>query len=313
MKVPTANFLEFNEVNYPMTAEEERLLSQNIKPCYLPQVKAWVYCQRPKHKNKLFSLLKGLEPKNSKARPITSFSPHHEVVIESSSCRIDLTSFLGIQSPTRRLNVNRFASNGIIGDKIFGDCKAVGTPRRNEGQSASLAQFILKKIIKPERLNGIIDKSEGYLSFLEELNNYIEKKANNFPIDTLRSHPTLNPDKERRINNRRNREDHLTRNGAPPHPHEVRAKPKPRPHPYKTPTSAYTDFFSTDPRYTNLGLSMAFPPFEQSQPFCIFPEASQQKTRQTMPKFDPKFIQQAKEDSITNRNYKKIFNSKTIL
>lgn len=312
MKAATAQYLEYAEMNNPLSIEEENLIKQNFKSCYSPQIIAWTYCQKPSGKKKLFDFLRCKDPKKP-TRPMTSFAPSKkDFVIQTSTCRIDLTSTMGYHRPTRRLNVNRFSSNGIIGEKIFGDCKAVNTPRIQKKETNTLAKFIIKKLFKAEKTEKFMEKSEENLDFLQTLNQFVDRKTNIVPIDNLRNHPTLDPAKERIINSRTNREDHLTRVGGPPQPYEVNAKPRIESHPWRTPTSAYSDFFPADPRYgTRLITTSMQPPPDQSQPFCKFPEAGQKVER--MSKIDPAFVKQAKEDNLRNRKYKQIFESKTVL
>ena len=313
MKAATAQYLEYAETNNPLTSEEENLINQNFKNCYAPQIIAWVYCQKPSGKKKLFDFLRCKDPKKP-TRPMTSFAPSkRDLIIQSSTCRIDLTSTMGYHRPTRRLNVNRFASNGIIGEQIFGDCKAINIPKNQKKQETStLAKFIIKKLIKSDKTYRFMEKSEENLDFLQTLNQFVDKKANLVPVDNLRNHPTLDPSKERLINSRTNREDHLTRIGGPPQPYEVRAKTRCETRPWRTPTSAYSDFFAADPRYGGHTFTTTIlPPVEQSQPFCKFPESG--KKEEKISKIDPAFVRQAKEDNLRNRKYKEIFESKTVL
>lgn len=312
MRKATAQYLEYAEANNPLTNEEENLINQNFKNCYAPQIHAWVYCQKASGRKKLFDFLRGRDPKNP-TRPMTSFAPSKkDLVIQSSYCRIDLTSTMNYHRPTRRLNVNRFKSNGIIGDQIFGDCKGVHSQTsRNVQEPGTLAKFIIKKLMKSERVDFFMAKSEENLDFLQQLNQYVDKKTNNFPVDNLRSHPTLNPDKERIINKKRNREDHLMRIGGPPQPYEVKTRPQSAAHPWRTPTSAYSDCFHGDPRYGGRMITTSFSPVESAQPFCKFPETRQTEERKS--KIDPKYVRQYKEDNLRNRKYKEIFESKTVL
>lgn len=312
MRTTTAYHLEYAEINNPLTTEEENLINQNFKNCYSPQIIAWALCQKSSGRKKLFDFLRCKDPKKP-TRPMTSFAPSKkDLIIQSSTCRIDLTSTMGYHRPTRRLNVNRFASNGIIGDQIFGDCKAINSPKTPRNETSTLAQFIIKKLIKADKVEHFMGKSEINLDFLQTLNQFVDRKTYNFPVDNLRNHPTLDPGKERTVNRRTNREDHLTRVGGPPQPYEVKAKPRLETHPWKTPTSAYSDFFPADPRYGTRTITTAvLPPVEQSQPFCKFPESGIKVER--TPKISPAFVKQAKEDSIRNRKYKEIFESKTVL
>ena len=313
MKSATAAYLEYAELNNPLKSEEESLITQMIKRCFVSQVRTWALCQRPNRRKQLFDFLSGKDPKKS-TRPMTSFSRNENIVIQSSTCRIDLTANLDLTpKPTRRCNVNRFKSDGIIGEKIFGDCKAINRTTPLQTENNSLAQFILKKLIRPEKVNLLINKAEDYFLFLQELNQFIEKKSNILPIDEISEHPSLNPNKERVANLTRNREDHIAREGFPPKPHDVKARTRTVSHPWRTPTTSYTDFFSSDPRYNQYAISSAYSPLDNPVPFSRFPQSSPEDMERRSQRFDPKFLKQVKEDSITNRTFKKIFNSKTVL
>jgi hypothetical protein len=79
--------------------------------------------------------------------------------------------------------------------------------------------------------------------------------------------------------------------------------------PWRTPATAYTRFFDEEERFQRSYLSGPYPPFEQSQPFCRFPRGGKAPSDDA----DSVFARQAKEDTVTGRGYKTIFESRTIL
>jgi hypothetical protein len=149
------------------------------------------------------------------------------------------------------------------------------------------------------------------LHLLQDLNQWLDRKnTKEFPVDGLLTHPTLSPYRAQTANQVRNHEDHLARPNIPPLPHNVNSGPNQARPTWKTPGTAYTAFFDDNDRFKQSYLSPPMPPFEQSQPFCRFPHEG---TAKRSPNQNPAFVEQAKEDTKFGHNYKRIFESKTIL
>jgi hypothetical protein len=169
----------------------------------------------------------------------------------------------------------------------------------------------VRRPFHPSAAGRFLATADCSLDLLQDLNQWVDRKnTKEFPVDGLIAHPTLSPYRAQTTNQARNHEDHLARPSIPPLPHDVVSGPN-RPHlQWKTPGTAYTSFFDDEERFRRSYVSPPMPPFEQAQPFCRFPPGNAAKP---IPNEDPVFVKQAKEDTKFGHNYKRIFESKTIL
>jgi hypothetical protein len=265
------------------------------------------------HKRLLFDFLSGRAAK-SPARSVTSLSPARDPVpdltLRGANCQINLAlSFTG-RPVTRRNNENRFSSPGVTGQRIFRE--EPDPPSRAAAPSAdnSLAKFFVRKLMLPQAAPRFLEVADANFELLQELSHWVEQRNTNpFPVDALLTHPTLSPYQESAMNNRKNWEDHLERVAIPPLPHTVASGSMPQRFPWKTPSTAYTSFFENEERFRRSYLSGPYPPIEQSRPFSRFPRGKQG----TAEAVDSVFAQQSKEDTMTGRRYKHIFESSTVL
>lgn len=310
----TAKAVYSLEQDRPLSATEQQLLSSTFKSQYLPQIQCWALVSDAKRKRKLFDFL-AHKSSSKPSRPTTSLASRSssDFVLNTASCQINLnTSFSG-RPCTRKINRNRFASTGV--GQIFQEepvvrKREVAAPEKNPN---SLAKFIVRKLMNSESIDKFLSVADDNIELLQELSRWVEKKnTSHFPVDNLKNHPTLSPIKERKMNHQCNGEDHLIRQQGPPLPHRVPSQSMSYKSKWTTPKTAYTDFFYDNNSRERMYISVPCPPIEQSQPFCKFPhEGTKVKTRAVPTNLV--FVMQAKEDTIAGRNYKRIFESQTVL
>lgn len=307
--IATPRFCNHEEQNNPLTNREEALIRDNVKTCYVQQIRTFALAAKAGHKRMLFEFLEGKDCRKLSQRPSTSMSStkSRDLLLQSAHCRIDLSSSIYGRPTTRKINRDRFSSKGITGEHIFGESAPVTA--RDTKDDDSISKFYVKKIMLPQAATRLCAKADDYQKLIHEINTYIEKKSNNFPVDNLRSHPTLNPTSERTLNNLHNREDHISRVGGPKPPHEVSARSPVAKKPWRTPQTAYSDFFLPEDHYITGPVAFPFPPIEQSQPFCKFPPASGIDGPET----NKVFSRQVTHNYERGRSFKGIFESKTIL
>jgi hypothetical protein len=300
------------EANRPLTDSEESLLRANFKPAFLPQIECWALCQNRSGRKKLFDFLQGEEPRKP-TRAITSLSqtrPERDFVLLSPTCQINLARSFRETQTTRRNNQSRFASPGITGQGIFNEDPPLIRPRA-QPEGDTIGKFIVKRLFLSSVLGHFLSVADCNLRLLQDINQWVDRRnTKEFPVDGLITHPTLSPYRAQTANYDRNHEDHMARPSIPPLPHNVTSGPHNPRSPWKTPGTAYTSFFDDNERFKQSYASPPMPPFEQSQPFCRFPPGAAPRA---VPPQNPVFVEQAKEDTKYGHNYKRIFESKTIL
>lgn len=311
MNRATAGFVEMMEVTAPLPKEEDDQIKANFKSMYVPQIHTWVLCQKkPNKKRQLFSFLRAESGKTKRCCTSMAVFRPADLVLRSGNCTIDLNATLNGRPQTRKLNRNRFNSPGISGQGIFKEeNEPIPLARSPSKPNHTLAQFLVNKLMLPGPAKTHMDVADEYISLLQELVQWVDKKTNQFPVDTLRAHPTLCPDVARGVNSRVDREDHLVRQSGPPLPvNTMQMQARVRSGPWRTPGSAYSDQF---PTYGSGNVPSPFPPLEMHRPFCQFPNGERVGT-QPAPAADA-FRSQAATDTVTSKRYRSIFESPTCL
>jgi hypothetical protein len=301
------------EVNRPLTDSEQTLLATHFKPAILPQIECWALVQNRSRRKKLSDFLQGqATPKPTRVSSLLPTRADPGFVLLSPTCQINLARSFNETRTTRRNNSNRFSSPGITGQGIFNESPVIARPRQIPTDNGdSLAQFLVRKLMLASSASRFLSVADANISLLQELNQWVDRRnTSQFPVDNLLSHPTLSPYRAQTVNQGRDREDHLARPNIPPLPHNVGSAPVPVHREWITPGSAYTTFFDDDDRFTKSYLSAPFSPIQQSRPFSKFPPMPSELANVGE---DPVFVRQAKEDTQTGRNYKKIFESRTVL
>lgn len=271
----TARAVQELEQNAPLSIDEQNTIVWAFKSEYVPQIKCWALVGDGKRRRRLMSFLKGQEGK-SQFRPGTSMSMKRpDLVMSMAGCRIDLNQSFAGRPQSRRINRERFASKGV--GLVMSEEPPPLRTRSTKQEETSLAKFTLRKLMKPEAAAKLLSCADSYNALLQQLIQWVERKNTSaFPIDGLREHPTLSPVQERGMNSRTNRADHLIRQQGPPLPYRCVSRCVEKTRPWKTPKTAYSDFFEDDGRLSDSWIPNPFPPLESSQPFCRFPPAGEQ-------------------------------------
>lgn len=312
MNRATAGFVEMMEVTAPLPKEEDEQIQANFKSMYVPQIHTWVLCQKKSNKKRqLFAFLRAEHAKPQRCCSSMAIFKPADLVLRSNNCIIDLNATLNGRPRTRKLNRDRLASPGISGQGIFKE-ETGGIPlaRSPSKPNHTLAQFLVTKLMRTGPAQAHLGLADEYLPLLQELSQWVDKKTNQFPVDTLRSHPTLCPDVARNANSRTDREDHLVRQTGPPLPiNTMQMQARVRGGPWRTPGSAYNDQF---PSHAAPGVASPFPPLEMNRPFCQFPNGDRIVPKER-PLVASALRNQAAVDTQTGKKYKSIFQSETCL
>lgn len=331
MNRATSAYIEMAEAASPIPIEQDNLIKEHFKSCYFPQIHCWLICQKKDgKKKKFFNFLNCIVP----AKPATSspigiagesaasiLRPRSALtktstglIYRSANCTIDFSPMHNQRPSTRRIDRNRFSSPGS--DEVFKEVTYNSLSKRSttlrestEPQCSSLAQFYVKKLLQPSSAKSHFQIADKYFDLLNELSSWVDRKCNQFPIDDLRSHPTLNPNVERRVNFESDKMDHLLRTSGPPFPTSFSSQTTISSQPWKTPATAYTAFFD-DARNYKAEILTPFVPMERSSPFCKFPQSEEKKTQTQIP---AAFQNQSTENRQASTRYKNIFQSKTCL
>jgi hypothetical protein len=208
----------------------------------------------------------------------------------------------------RQNNPDRFASPGINGQGIFHEEAVPPIPITRDDET--LATFMVRNLMNPAVVPRFRPLANANIKLLQESTQWIERRnTNQFPLDILSRHPTLDPSRECTSNGEKNHEDHVARSPNPPLPHMVHSGPTPRKEQWRTPRTVYSHFFSDEERFTQSYVAPPSPPFEQSQPFCKFLQAEPVRPGpMLMENKDHAFVHQAAEDLRTGRRYKQYLN-----
>ena len=299
----TAKNVSYLQNQYPLTPEEERVLKQAFRVKYLEQIRMWYLVQKENKKRKLMQFLSMYKAPARPSRPHTAMQKVRsgELVLRSSTGTIDLgLAFYG-RPCSRKNNRERFASRGITGEDIFGKTAPIAPTLERCSSHESLGQFYLKKLMNEDYAPKLLPYVEDYYSLINELQEWVDKKCNAMPVAQFQEPPSIQPNKERLINARTIREDHLIRNS--------RSRRSEDPFvlkPMRTPPTAYNDFFGEE---KTASIDPPFIPAELSKPFGDFPNKED-----ASPERKVKFTsQQAAENTQAGRRYKSIFLSKTVL
>ena len=329
MNRATSAYVEMIESISPVPAEQDNLIKTNFKSCYFPQIHCWLICQKHEEKKrKLFDFLNCTVPLKSVTstplglageaaasilRPRSALSKPTSLIYRSLNCTIDFSPTHNQRPSTRRINRNRFSSPGS--DEIFKPSSLnpitnnISTSKAlNEHKCTSLAQFHVKRLLQPSSAKLHYQIADQYFDLLNELSLWVDKKCNQYPIDDLRLHPTLNPNCERKANLEADRTDHILRQSGPPPPTSYTSQISIKSQAWKTPTTANSSFFDNATSYKPEIIS--FVPMERSSPFCKFPQTEEKIEQNQIP---IAFRNQSLENRLANIHYKNIFQSKTCL
>ena len=259
-------------------------------------------------------------------RPTTTtrgftFSIAHEadpsLVVRSTSGVIDFNrSILG--DTGRKLDSRRFQPTLIQREGIFGFPSEYKT--RSYDNQPTYSEFILKKLFKPAVANKILCRSEEYFDLIQELLKWVDKKGNDYPIDPIRGRKSLEPRTQRAATKMKLEEDHMYQPGyrrlgiRPQMTTKYTGKADLGAMTKKLMTSAYTDGFCDDSHNEWL-TSTPVPtasckPIQNPTPWAYFPGNPFERDDYAP---DAYIYEQARENRISGKMNRDIFNSKTCL
>jgi hypothetical protein len=165
---------------HPVSSDNETLISTMFKEEYRPQIQIWTLTNAKSRRKLLFGLLKCQPrakcPNTSRSLSVdfdrTRYRPDLVDLIPTD--RIDFShAFLGVSSQ-RWLNLRRFASPGT--DEVF---HRVPLPKLNLSSRSlhqpSLAEFIVKKLLRPLPANQVLPVADDYLDVLQDLLGWLDK------------------------------------------------------------------------------------------------------------------------------------------
>jgi hypothetical protein len=137
----------------------------------------------------------------------------------------------------------------------------------------TLAEFLVKKFLTPEAAEKVLPVARDYVDILQDLQNWIDKRQMNYPVDTCAVHPTLNPRSARVMVKKKFEEDHFWHPSHDPTPPSVpRTMGARRSYEVKCGRSTYQDFFDPDARCgAEPILSAPIVPSAPRRPFGTFP------------------------------------------
>ena len=289
----------------PITPEEESSLKQAFRAKYLQQIKMWYLVQKNSKKRALMEFLKLWKTHKQPKRPSTAM---HEMkpsdfILRSSTGTIDFRLSFNGRPCSRKNNRQRFSSSGIYGQDIFGETEpAFAKASEKETKRDTLAQFVLKKLMNDSFAEKMLPYADENYNLLNELQEWVDKKANALPVPLFSEPDDLNPNKERTLNSKTIREDHLGSIRSP----KTKSRLPYMERSWHPPATAYNDFFGDELKGK---LDKPFYPVERSHPFSKFPAKELPPVSIT----PTEFREQSTQNKEFGKNYKNIFLSKTVL
>ena len=320
------HFMNEQERLHPVSSEADSLIRSSFKEEYHRPMRDWFLIQSEKKRTRFLALLRG-EPSTKKLpqRPSTAsrtLSYHYQVqpdlIARDANGVIDLNrSFYG-DAPRRFLNSKRFAPTAIATEGVFGfptpyKTRSVDTPPK-------YSEFIVKKLLKPHAADEVSFRADECFDLLQELLKWVDKKTNDYPIDPIKGRKCLQPRTEGALTKAKLDEDHIYPAGH--------KRPGRRPQTAKPPvertrgakaiknfmTTNYMDNFCDDDHQSWLQRSpdprRPCKPVKNPAPYAMFPINPYERERFAP---DPYILAQARENRISGKMNRAIFESKTVL
>lgn len=300
------------ERSRPIHDDEDQLIQSSFKEEYINPIHNWALIQKDSKRNKLFNFLRtrGDGSKTRDFRPMTTARRRPELVIQSATATIDFNRAIFGEHSQRPMNKHKFASDGIK-DGVFGYTK----PYTAQPQEVvNYALFIAKQLLVPSVVKRVAGACEQNEKLLNELLKWVEKKANNYPIDPIRKHPELNPVVEGRLTKEKLSEDHIystTHKQLKIHPQSRSLR--------RRDVGRFDSFWSTnymDNFCDDFHRGKTPPPdklykqvVSKQPPFAVFPPDNSPEEKA----YNELIMQQAKTNRELGRTNYLIFNAKTCL
>ena len=296
------------ERSAPVSDDEQALIVTAFKLEYYRQIMTWTLTNKNSARRTLFALLNGESA--GELNHATETRRSAELILRSTSSQIDFNRAFFGRPDTRRINVKRFESKGC--DEVFNRQPLPPLNQTQSGKSATLAEFLVRQLMRPEFVDQVIGVADGYVNLLRELQEWLERRQGHYPVDLIASHPRLSPNAGRELTAKTQSQDHLYPSGY--HPKQVSKVPRLRElakkYELKTGTTTYNDMYG--PGYNDGAkavISAMLKPLELSKPFALLPETHVDETNE--------ISDELRRQSITNTQAGKanraIFESATCL
>ncbi|OHT08640.1 hypothetical protein TRFO_22717 [Tritrichomonas foetus] len=201
-------YLNEMERERPLSESEDHLIKTMFKENYRIPIHNWALIQKDGKRAKLFAFLRTQSTGELRTRGFREFTTSRrmpELVLQTPTTTIDFNRAIFGDQSRRPMNKHKFESKGIK-DGVFGYARPYTA---QPVEKVNYGLFIAKKLLVPNAVSKVEDKCEQYEGLLTELLKWVEKKANDFPIDPIRKHPNLNPVNEGRLTKEKLSEDHI--------------------------------------------------------------------------------------------------------
>lgn len=257
----------------PIGPNNEKLIAGAFKPEYVRQIQTWALTNSSGSRRKLFAFLNA--ESHATEKPVMEVS-RADFILTGTQGRVDFNgAIFGEKRVPKKINPRKFDSTGV--SEVFG-CQSL--PRLDLSQTAkkssTLAEFLIRKLMTPMWVNKVINVATQYSELLRELNDWVDKRTNLYPIDTNFSHPTLSPRSARLMTAKSLSEDHLSSGRYKPAPPTARYTQRTSTF-LRTGRSEANEAFSIESRCgAEHKMSHLIKPLEMGQSFASFPSPLEQ-------------------------------------
>ena len=298
----------------PLSESENSLIQTSFKEQYIIPMHNWAIIQSDGKRRKLFNFLRTQSTGELKTRGFREFTTtkrRADLVLQTPTTTIDFNRAIFGDESRRPMNVHKFDSKGIK-DGVF------GYPKPYEAQpveKVNYGLFIAKRLLTPAAAERVEDKCEENEKLLTELLKWVEKKSNEYPIDPIRKHPTLNPTVEGQLTKEKLSEDHIySTNHKPikarPQARSIRRKDSGPINPNVFWTTNYRENFCDEFHRGKMPPPQkSYKPLKNPPPFAVFPYDIRPVERAV----NPFILEQAKTNRLSGKINYQIFNAKTCL
>ena len=281
------------------------VLKESFKDEYFQPAYVWFLMQKPSHRTKVIALLNGkLTEKDITTRNLNSSrrtrDPNSKFILRTPLSVINFNSIINnSESQTYNkmsLNPQRMRQTAIQREGLFGyaesntkhNNKSLGlrprglTPTLERKECSSYAQYLVKSFFTPTAAQRILPIADEKMDLLKEIALALEKRSTYYPIDPLKTHPSMNVKTMGRTTKTLHELDHIRQ---PSQPHydmasndddvrrNVRSRNVAKEKNVSVTQSCYTEMCTQflDEKYNINKTKMIRPDFHPS-PFTCFPE-----------------------------------------
>ena len=301
MSFATPTTIDITEKTRPLESSEVQLINSCFKPQYQHPVYIWALLAKNSKRKKLFSMLRCEKSSNLliSSRSSETFAYDPEFVIRTSQYTINLNKALAgdqLRKKDPRHYRSQIKETGCLSFENLLQPVSKPAPKR---ASSSLSSLYARQLFNTTFLAKFSDVADGYTTFLKEIIDYTENKANIYPVSNIKN-TSLDPVRESRLISSTFKEDHFMRSKV------IVKSTNPTSFGGDLPaTTSYADDFATKP----MAVSKPMRPLENPHPFSTFPTVEEESHHYTMEDVQAQ-TRQNQEIGRMNRN---VFKSKTVL